>query len=518
MKKKVLGLLLASVMALSVVGCGGSDEPANNDAANADASVEADADADASADAEADAEADAPVVTREAGKITILYPGEETARFKEFLENEFAERVKADIGLEIEMIYLPWDQYWTQKEIMLSANEAIDLYWDGLPDLATIVNRSQAQPLDDLLNTYGQDLLKAIPLDRFVAGKVNGEIYGIPSAVGPSSAQLQQVCVRQDILEAVGMTTIETADDLYQFAVKAKEQFPDMRGPADPIFKPLTRAFQTEQLTWCSGNEIAVYGEESKKVYSYYETETFQEVAKFNQKMYDEGLYSEDLTIKYGERDARMQQGLYLWIEGSFGKHNEIIAGVQQNAPEAVLNTYLPQPEADKYMWTVSGEGLFIPYSATNPEGAIQFLNWLYANEENHQFAIYGVEGTDYTMEGDRIVRTTSEDFFYEWMFRHQDYTLFTPDTDQAYIDSYQTWDADAKVSDVLGFVFNNENVLEIETAITEVVQNDMSVIRNGFVNFDEFYPAAVQRIQEAGSAEYIAEIQKQFDEFMASR
>ncbi len=503
MKKKVLSLLLASVMAVSIVGCGGNDQPASNDANN---------------DASNDANASSGETKVEAGKVTMLYPGEETPRFKEFLENEFAEKVKADIGLELEVIWLPWDQYWTQKEIMLAANETVDLYWDGLPDLATIVNRSYAQPLDDLINTYCQDMLERIPLDRFVAAKVDGQIYGIPSAVGPSSCQLQQVCVRQDLLEAVGMNTIETADDLLQFATKVKEQFPEMRGPADPIFKPLTRAFQDEQLTWVSGNEIAVLGEESQKVYSYYETETFQKVAKFNENMYAQGLYTDELTTKYGERDARMQQGLYIWIEGSFGKDNEIISTVQTNAPEAKLKTYLPQPEADKYMWTVSGEGLFVPYSAENPEGAMMFLNWLYGSEENHVFAVYGVEGKDYNMVGDRIERITTEDFFYEWMFRHQDYTKFGVDVSEEYIDSYRTWDEGAKTSSALGFVFNNENVVEIETAITEVIQNDMSVIRNGFVNFEENYPAAVQRLKEAGIDEYIAEVQRQYDEFIASK
>ena len=83
--KRIFALVLALVMVLSMAACG-AKAPA------ADAQPAADGDA---------------------GKITILYPGEETPRFKEFLENEFAAKVKEDIGLEIEMIWLPWDQYWT---------------------------------------------------------------------------------------------------------------------------------------------------------------------------------------------------------------------------------------------------------------------------------------------------------------------------------------------------------------------------------------------------------------------
>ena len=500
--KRIFALLLALVMVLYLAACGsGEEKPAADDKQPA-------------------AEGNQPAADSkdEAGKITILYPGEETPRFKEFLENEFAEKVKNDIGLEIEMIWLPWDQYWTQKEIMLSAQDEIDLYWDGLADLSTFVNKHQARPLDDLIQTYGQDMLKVIPMSWLEGGKMNGEIYGIPSAYGPSSAQFQLVCVRQDLLEGVGMTEIKTPDDLVEFATKVSEQYPDMKGPADVIFKPLTRAFQDQQLTWVSGNEIAVLGEEDGKVYSYYETETFQEVAKFNQAMFDKGLYSDLLSTNYNERDSRMQQGLYIWVEGSLGKDNEIIGTVQANAPEAQLKTYLMAPEDDKYIVGAGGEVLCIPYSAANPEGAMKFINWLYASKENYLFALYGVEGKDYNMVDGRIERICTEDFFYEWMFRNQNYSVFGADVTDEYIEAYTNWDKDAKTSSAMGFTFNNENVVLIETAILEVIQNDMSVIRNGFVNFDENYAAAVQKLKDAGIDEYIAEVQRQYDEFIANQ
>lgn len=497
--KRIFALLLALVMVLSMAACGGAEdkEPAADD----EQPVAQDGE-----------------VKEDAGTVTMLYPGEETPRFKEFLENEFAEKLYNDTGLTLEIIWLPWDQYWTQKEIMLSAQDEIDLYWDGLADLSTFVNKHQARPLDELIETYCPDMLEVLPMSWLQGGKVNGEIYGIPSAYGPSSAQFQLVCVRQDLLEGVGMTEIKTPDDLVEYATKVKEQYPEINGPADIIFKPLTRAFQDEQLTWVSGNEIAVLGEESGKVYSYYETETFQKVAKFNEEMYNQGLYSDLLTTNYNERDSRMQTGLYIWVEGSLGKDNEIIGTVQANAPEADLETYLMAPEKDKYITGAGGEVLCVPYSAANPEGAMKFLNWLYSSQENYLFALYGVEGKDYNMVDGRIERICTEDFFYEWMFRNQNYSVFTADVSDEYIEAYMSWDADAKTSSAMGFAFNNENVVEIETAILEVIQNDMSVVRNGFVSFDDNYAAAVQKLKDAGIDEYIAEVQRQYDEFVAQQ
>ncbi|ANA82551.1 DUF3502 domain-containing protein [Paenibacillus glucanolyticus] len=450
--------------------------------------------------------------------VTILYPGDRSDRMSEFLDNEFAEKMAADLGLKVEVVFVPWAQYWEQKDIMLAANEPIDLYWDGLPDLSTIVNKKQAMVLDDLIQEHGQDMLKVLPKEQLQGATIDGKIYGIPSAYAPSSAMYQLVAVRQDILEAVGMTDLKTADDLKEFATRAAKDFPDMKGPADIIFKPLTRYFAEEQYNWIAVEDLVVFGEDSKKAYSYYETEAFQEVAKFNRGMYDAGLYTEDLTIKYNERDSRMQTGLYLWVEGSLGKEMEIVDAIKANAPDAEVKTYLLAAEKPRYITATGGEVLGIPVNAPNPEGAMKFVNWLYKSQENYLFALYGVEGKDYEIVDGRINKLTPNEFFYEWMFRNQNYQLFGPNVAQESIDTYESWDDQAVRSASLGFRFNNEKVKLIETALKEVAGKDLAAIRSGFVNFETEYPKAIQKLKAAGIDDYVAEIQRQLDEYLAGQ
>jgi putative aldouronate transport system substrate-binding protein len=450
--------------------------------------------------------------------LTILYPGDESDRMTEFLQNEFSEKMATDLGLKVKVIFVPWSQYWEQKDIMLAANEPIDLYWDGLPDLSTIVNKKQSMPLDDLVKEYGQDMLKVLPMEQFKGAVIDGEIHGIPSAYAPSSAMYQLVAVRQDILEAVGMSEVKTADDLKEFATRAAKQFPEMKGPADIVFKPLTRYFADEQYNFIAVEDLVVFGEDSKKAYSYYESEAFQKVAKFNRGMYDAGLYSEDLTIKYNERDSRMQTGLYLWVEGSLGKEMEIIDAIKANAPDARVKTYLMADEKPRYITATGGEVLGVPVTAPNPEGAIKFVNWIYKSKENYQLALYGVEGKDYEIVDGRIKKLTSNEFFYEWMFRNQNYQMFGPDVAQESIDNYKSWDDKAILSASLGFRFNNEKVKLIETALKEVAGKDLAAIRSGFVDFETGYPKAIKKLKDAGIDEYVAEIQRQLDEFLASK
>ena len=452
-----------------------------------------------------------------AEKVTILYPGEESDRMTELLRGELAEALLRDLDMEIEMIWLPWGDYWDHKTIKLQAGEAIDLYWDGTSNLSGIHNRQEARPLDALIEEFGQDMLKVLPIEHIRGGTINGEIFAIPSAYKPSSAQRQLVCLRQDILEAVGMDGVSTAQDLYEFATKAKEMFPEIRGVGDPIFVPLTRYFAEEALLVCiARDELVAFNEVTKQAVSYFETQAFQDLCRFNATLAAAGLFSDDETLNYPERDARLDSGNYLWMEGSLGKDSERINSLRQNVPDAKLATYLLAPDQPKFISDAGGEILCIPYSAANPEGAMRFLNWLWGSEENYRLAIWGVEGVDYVLVDGRIapVGDTLPEFFYEWMFDNTNYKLFSAEMSQEYIDAYLNWDVGAVPSAILGFRFSNENVLEQETRLMEAM-SDFIPLMTGFVDFDTNYPAFIEKLKDAGIDEYVAEVQVQIDAFL---
>lgn len=506
--KKLLALILVVAMCVACfAGCSkntGSNDNSTNNTSNT-----------SSSDNNANAGSDAAEVS----KVVFLYPGEETDAMADFVNNQLNPRLRAEAGIELELIYRGWDQYWEQKDIMLAAGQPIDLYWDALSDLSTILNKGGCQPMESYIEANCQDMLKVFPDSLLIGGVANGHQYSLPSAFAASSGTQQFVCVRQDLLEAVGMTEIKTAEDLKEFATKVADQYPEFRGPADPIFKPLTRYFADEQYTWCAYADSVVYGEETNKAYSYYETEAFQQVAKFNESMYAEGLYSDELTTNYGERDSRMQQGLYLWVEGSIGKENEIIASVKAADPNAVLKGYILNPDDDRYViCSGTGDALYVPVSAKNPDGAFKFLNWFYKNQENYLFCLYGEEGVNYEIVNDRIVFKEEgfEGYFYEWMFRNANYMVYTEGVTDEFVEKAKTWDDTALTSDVIAFHFDNSNVKEIEASVTEVINQYMTPIMTGFVSFDDNYPAAVAKLKEAGIDEYVAEVQRQLDAFFA--
>ena len=455
-------------------------------------------------------------------EITILMPGEETDEYAAFINGPFAQKVEEELKMKVNFRWLSWSDYWDQKQLWFAANEKIDLYWDGLPDLGAMVNRKEAQPLDDLMKEYWPESMNAvIPESQLAGGKINGVQYGIPSAYAPSSGMFQQVCVRQDLLEAVGMTTIETAEDLRKFAELVQTSFPEFNGPADPVFKALYRYFGEEQY-WSLENDYMVsFAEKSMKAVAQSDTDAFEKTARFNREMYLDGLYRDELATKYNERDSRMQTGLYIWVEGSLGKDQEILGAVQTADPSAKLATYTLAPEKEQYVNAAGGEVLCIPYSAPNPAGAIKFLAWLWGNQDNYLFCLYGVKGQDWDInENGRLVtisETASGDgYFYEWMFRNANYTVFKDGVTDEYIEKYQHWDDNAIGSAMLGFSFNNEGFEAIQTACSEAWKN-MTPILYGYVDFDENYPKAKAEMEAAGIYQLVDEYNRQLSEFMAA-
>ncbi len=456
-------------------------------------------------------------VPKEFVELKVLYPGDMSGRMEDFLNNEYKDRLKNDLNMSLEVMYSPWDQYWNKKDMMLAANEQIDWYWDGFSNLSQMTSKNQNIPLDDLLK-YAPDLLKAIPMENINAAKINGKIMGIPATNAPTSAMLQQVDIRQDLLEAVGMTEIKTTADLKQFGEKVKAKYPDMNAGSHPVISALAREFSDQGLIFITDSFMLCAGQDDNKIYSFYETDAYKKLCEYNRELYLEKLYTDDVTIKYNEGDARMKTGKYIWGEASLGKNLEIIQDVRKNAPDAKLETYLIAPDKPKYRASPSGEVICISPTSVNTERTVMYLNWIFKNQDNYLTTIYGLKDKDYKIENNRIKLLTNDSFFYEWMFRNVNYQMFTDDVSDKYIETYKNWDKDAKLSNTFGFVFDSSSVKTEEARIKDVVGKQLVPMSTGFIDSKDNYEKAMKALKTAGIDKYREECQKQFDAFLAGK
>lgn len=506
--KKTVGILLVVMLLVSTLASCGS-KPAEGTSSPAATTPNAGA-----PETPAEAGSDVP---KDFVTLKVLYPGDETPRFAEFLANDYNPVLKAALNCELEVSWSSWSDYWNKKDMMLAAGEEIDWYWDGITNLSKELSKKNIIDITDLLNQYGPDIKKNIPEGNFSATTIDGKVYGIPSCAASAAEPLRMVTVRQDILEAVGMSKIESSADLDQFASKVKQQFPGMNIGAFTLLPALAREFAEQPYVFPVDSMLIAVGQNDNKAYSYYETEGFKKMAKLNREWYLKGYYTDDVTIKYNEKDARMATGNYVWGEGSIGKPMEQTTVVRENAPEAMLNVYLLNASLGKYIETPGNECIFIAYTGKNHERAMMYLNWIYKAKENYMLTIYGVEGKDYAMENGRIKQFNSG-MFYDWMFRNVNYMEFPDYVTDEYIEQYRNWDKDAKYANTFGFTFDSTNVKNEEAKIIAEYGLKMMPVANGFVPFEGNYEEALAALKAAGIDAYVAEFQRQLDEFLANK
>lgn len=448
--------------------------------------------------------------------LKIIYPDAPSKRMDEFLGNEFKQKMKEDLNLEVEISWIPWDQYWNKKDIMITAGEQIDWYWDGGPGFAAVVGKNECAPLDELLETYGQDIKRIIPAENFDAFKVNGKLMAIPSQAAPTAEKFTSVLLRQDLMDEVGITEVKSVADLENLYEAVKAKHPDIKFAAD--VPPIDREYYDFPFTFTGEASCLIVNEDTKKVEVAWFTEGWKKKVKKAAEWAQKGYIGEELTIKPQEGIGRMETGKYLCGTGAISRPLENINELRNNVPNAKLIEVLIAPEKPRMKWLSSTEIFVISPTAKYPDRAMMMMNWFYKSQENYMFAIYGIEGKDYKINNGRIEQINTDSLWYEWMFRNTSYIQFPNTVSDAFIDSYKKWDDNARLSCLFGFAFNQEPVAAEAAKISQLLQEQVIPISTGYISFDKSYPKLVEDLKAAGIEKYVAEYQKQLDAYLASK
>lgn len=223
MKKKVLSTILTGTLLLAVLaGCGSGKEQGSGQDSQQGTSTGTSADA--SAGTPAGASSLRPE-TRD--KITVVLFGEESPRMQELMENEFQQMFIDEINTEVELMYLPWTENGAggKVDLMIASGQEFDACIVDPRWAASSYSKGYLQDLSEVIDTYLPDWHENVDPTAFDAYRYDGGVYAIPIGNKPTGGVYSTVCVRQDIMDAIGMDNISTLDDLTEYALKAKEQY-----------------------------------------------------------------------------------------------------------------------------------------------------------------------------------------------------------------------------------------------------------------------------------------------------
>ncbi|MDH6369965.1 hypothetical protein CA600_06850 [Paenibacillus sp. VTT E-133280] len=454
-------------------------------------------------------DAPAPFVT-----LKVIMPGDLSARMGDFVENELNERLKKDLNMKLELTYIPWSNYQQKLELALSTGEKYDLFWYGAPFVT--VYKGYIQPLDELLNRYGQDLIEHIPEENFKQNVIDGKLWAIPSQAFTSAGKFSSVMVRQDLLEKVGMSEIKTIADLELFYERMQLIDPSYYGylETDRGHEMLWRELTDRNYSSLDERLLFMVDEDSGEILSYVESDLYKKVVHLRESWVKMGIIDKNLVGNPAAKIDQENAGKLLFRVGAVSRAMENLQTVRNADPNARLREYYLAKEKPKFITTPSNEAFMITAAAENPERAMMFMNWILQTQENYNFIIYGVEGKDYELEKGKIKQLTNDQLMYEWMWRNKDYFIAPASVEDDIIHDLLKNDENSRISKLFGFHFNEASVKNEIAQVMAVYKEKFEPINFGLANYEEYYQDAITDLKKAGFDIVFTELKKQFSEF----
>lgn len=444
-----------------------------------------------------------------------------------------SEYLKEKMNADVEIIMMELSDYQTKVPLLISSGETIDLCfasgWNN-PFLEG-VKTDAFLPMNDLLESHGQELLDFLPESLWKGTKINGETYGIP--MYKEMGRQYGFYINKALADKYGfdLSTVKSFADLEPMLKVIKENEPDVVGIAD-LYSALHASMISNVTGYHGGvgainafNDEPVIDGANDTVVNQYATPEFRETFDLVRRWYEAGYCPEDPTnfANNGEDMNMAKEGKLFarWIWYAPGSEK----GYSASAGHEFVYVPLHRPVIESDV--AVGNVWAIPYTSAQPEKAMELLELLYTDKKLGTMLRHGIEGTHYVMNDDGTISPAEGiditnrpyDLGMGWWLgtifnQHVDNSQTSADVFEDYYDFNST----AKASETMGYVFDTSNVLNELAALDAVNQQYFNILANGMVDVDEYLPQFLDALNDAGAEKVMAEAQKQYDAFKAQQ
>lgn len=438
MKKRIIALVLACCMTLSMVACGGSEATTSEPAAETKTETaetetkaeEAAPAADAAADPTNGEVVDGKFV--ETRKITVEVYDRGNDGGSDPTNNMYTEYIKqgvlADHNIEVEFVAVP---RWTEVEQinnLLAAGDAPDVcYTYDYPTIQTYANMGGVIDLGQYVDTY-KDLLPNlwawlgdtnIYWDK---DPVAGTIWALEGKLAVSNRI--NTFVRQDWLDKLGLQAPTTKAEFEEMLIAFRDNADTLLGADADKMIPYSVSYD---VGWRAATLIESFIDPSISDKEYYvngfDDRKFtqngtKEAVRLLNKWYNDGLMWDDFAL-YGSGDTTEDDMMKAGYVGAF-THNwdypfrngedSINANLQRLVGEDAVFVAIDPFEDSKGTHTkfVSGpidRKVFFPATNEEPLASLMYLDWI-SDPEHIQYLQIGDEGVTHTVLEDGAIQT----------------------------------------------------------------------------------------------------------------
>lgn len=431
------------------------------------------------------------------------------------------------IGMKLDMQYIDSASYQEKMKLKMASGEAYDLAFTGYcNDYQSAVNMGGLYDITDLIDEVG--MRDVIPEFYLEAATVDGRIYGIPNAQVVSNP----VCIQMDKALAeeldIDMNAIQEAaqnaksfDDIKAYAALLDDMFEKVHQARPDLytFNPTYDLIVTPMYETLLGNIVIRRDGSSTKLQAVEDTEEWQFGVQKLREWYQKGYIRSDIASKGNAVTSDEEARQIAIVCGTWkpGQDAYVKERFQYDPVYALLTK--PYVQRTSALATMTSVGA----NSKNPKKAVELLKLINSDKELFNIICWGIEGTHYTKNADGKVKEIAGSGYtdigkYAWKYGNQFNGLLMEEQEDGVWEETEKMNNEAVKSPMIGFVPQTD-IISNEIANIANINGEYAARRGSgteepSVWMDEY----LKKLNQAGEQKILDELQKQYDEFLASK
>jgi putative aldouronate transport system substrate-binding protein len=435
------------------------------------------------------------------------------------VEAEANKYLKDKINATLKINCFDWGSYEQKITAMISSGEPFDICFTAIWINNYRVNSAKGAfvALNDLFDKYAPKTKETLGKDFLAGSAIDGKNYAIPC--NKEKAHDFGFMFRKDLVEKyqLDITKVTKLADLEPMlkTIKEKEQgiYPlGMKYGESPF----------QQLDWDKISDDDVVGalypdNRDTKIVNEYEMPETMEMFKQLHAFYQAGYIRKDAAASDDSYAPDQKAGKMFCYNVSLkpGKDAEMSASsefkwVQQDITKPVMSNR-----------ETTGSMMAISKTSKDPARAMMFLELVNTDPVLNNLVNYGVEAKHYTKKSDTTIEPIKDsgwDLNMQWALGNQFLNYLLPNEDPKKWDKFVEYNGKALPLKSLGFSFNSESVKTEASACKAVYKEFQPQLATGAADPVVTLPKYIAKLKAAGSEKVIAEMQKQYDAFLATK
>lgn len=444
--------------------------------------------------------------------------------------NELSER---DLNLTVNWTFLGWENLANKYNLVLSSGEKADMIytatWNSYQEFA---KKGAYLPLNDYLADNAPLSWEGMSDDAWKSTMINGSIYTVPCDW--QELMSNGIAYRADIAKELGIDKpIKSWEEFDAYMAACKEAYPEII-PFDEnvghlLGSMLDQAMMTyEAIGGAQSYYCVVESIDSPNVLNFLATPEFKRFVETAKSFYDSGYWSKNVLSKKDSGYGAFTEGRTFAIKQNITQTSALYTNISKDHPEWEIGFFgaMDMNGGVLHPNVPIGNGIALPKGCSDPERALAYIDKLRYDPDYYTLTHYGIEGKHFDLDeaGSPVYKGSPDEigFGYHsmqpWGWHVDKMELPVNNVWPQLTEIYENYGSKATFNKLGAFAFDPQVVSAEAAALTQVFnQYGYPLVGGNTDDIEGDIAVLNEKLEAAGLEEYLAEMQRQLDEYWAA-